>query len=144
VKENRIVPNETTRDTPPPLSASEEAALCRRWHEHHDVAAAERLVGSHLQMVAGIAMAHRGYGVLTQELIGEGYVGLMQAACRYDPSCGTRFASYATCWVRAAIQQSILRASPAMHADEADGETIDSRPLLHARGSEQRASVHFI
>jgi RNA polymerase sigma-32 factor len=139
VKANHIARNDQTRDMPPPLTASEEATLCHRWHEHHDVGAAERLVGSHLHMVAGIAMAHRGYGVLTQELIGEGYVGLMQAACRYDPSCGTRFASYATCWVRAAIQQSILRAAPAMHADE----TIDSTPLPHVRRSEQSASVQF-
>jgi RNA polymerase sigma-32 factor len=98
----------------PRISAEEEEVLCRSWHEHHDIAAAGRLIGGHLNLVAGIAMAHRGYGVLTQELIAEGYVGLMRAACRYDPASGTRFASYAIGWVQAAVQQKILRASPSM------------------------------
>src|ERR1700758_5386022 len=105
---------------PPLMSAGGEAALCRRWHEHHDIAAAGRLIDSHLPLVAAIAMTHRGCGVPQSELIGEGYVGLMRAACRYDPACGTRFATYATWWVQAAIKQSILRASAFMQTDMAN------------------------
>ena len=132
-----------TPGAPPRLSATQEDALCRRWHEHHDVTAAEQLVGSHLHLVAGIAVAHRGRGVLTQELIGEGYVGLMRAACRYDPACGTRFATYATWWVQAAIQQSILRASPPMQADARDVATASATLPLYAGRNSQGASVRF-
>jgi len=95
------------------LGGTEEQMLCRRWHEHHDIAAAGTLVGNHLHLIARMATAHDRFGALTQELIGEGYVGLMRAACRYDPACGISFTSYATWWVRAAIQQCSSRAAHA-------------------------------
>lgn len=130
--------------TPPLLSAEEEAALCRRWHEHHDIAAAGRLIDGHLRMVAAIAMAHRGRGVSQRELIGEGYVGLMRAACRYDPACGTRFATYATWWVQAAIRQSVLRVSHFTQADLAGDRGATVMPTLCVRGSRQRTQVQFV
>lgn len=125
------------------LSTSEEVALCHRWHEHHDVAAAERLVTGHLHIVAGMAMAHRGYGVLVQELIGEGYVGLMRAACRYDPACGASFASYATWCVQAAIQQSVLSISPSMQTDTAGIEASSAMPAPFARDGARHGSVQL-
>ena len=94
-----------------PLSARQEQMLCRRWYQHHDVAAAEQLIGNCLHLVVTTAVAHRDCGILTQELIGEGYVGLMRAACRYDPACRTAFSTYATEWIRASIQRHILCAS---------------------------------
>lgn len=92
----------------PLLSAETEHSLCRRWIDHHDIAAAYQLVSSHLRLVVKIAMGYRGHGLPIEELIGYGHVGLMHAVCRFDPDCGTRFATYAVWWVRAAIQQHIL------------------------------------
>ena len=91
----------------PLLSAETEHSLCRRWIDHHDIAAADQLVRSHLHLVVEIAMGYRGRGLPTEHLIGEGHVGLMRAVCRFDPDCGTRFATYAVWWVGAAIQQYI-------------------------------------
>jgi DNA-directed RNA polymerase sigma subunit (sigma70/sigma32) len=136
--------NDTIHNPLPPLSSREEAVLCRRWHEHHDVTAAGRLIGSHLHMIAEVAMAHRGCGVPMQELIGEGYVGLVRAACRYDPECGTRFAAYATWSVRAAIQESILRAVPWIQRYTADVETATLTLPRHVRSSRQRSSAQFV
>jgi RNA polymerase sigma-32 factor len=92
----------------PLLSAKVEHSLCRRWIEHHDIAAANQLVRSHVRLVTEIAMSYRGRGLPVEDLIGEGHVGLMRAVCRFDPDCGTRFATYAVWWVRAAIQHYIL------------------------------------
>ena len=133
-----------TYNRPQLLSAQEVEALCQRWHEHHNVAAAGRLIGDYLHLVARVAMAHRGHGVSTQELVGEGYVGLMRAACRYDPACGTKFATYAAWWVQAVIQQSILGAASSMQGDVADFESVTAMPALYAHGSGQRASVQFV
>ncbi len=119
------------------LAIREEEGLCTRWHEHHDIDAARRLIGGHLYLVAEIATAHRTFGVGTQELIGEGYVGLMRAACRYDPACGATFAIYAAWWIRAAIQQGILCASHSMQADPFDPEAAAALPLLYARVGRQ-------
>jgi RNA polymerase sigma-32 factor len=92
----------------PLLSAETEQSLCRRWIDHHDIAAAHQLAGSHLRLVVKIAMDYRGYGLPIQELIGEGHVGLMRAVCRFDPGRGARFATYAAWWVRGTVQQYIL------------------------------------
>lgn len=124
------------------LSADEEMTLCRRWHELHDVDAAGRLVRSHLHLVAEIAMAYQGCGMLVQELVGEGYFGLMRAVCRYDPACGTPFTTYATRWVQTAIQQSVLRAAPPMRAVTAETATAMLPP--RACGREQYAFVQFV
>ncbi len=93
----------------PMLEPGEEFDLARRWHANGDQAAANRLVNSHLRLVAKIAMGYRGYGLPVGELISEGNVGMMQAVQRFDPERGFRLATYAMWWIRAAIQEYILR-----------------------------------
>src|SRR6187401_96216 len=93
----------------PMLEPSEEYMLAKRWREHGDSAAARHLVTSHLRLVAKIAMGYRGYGLPMSEVISEGNVGLMQAVKRFDPDKGFRLATYAMWWIRAAIQEYILR-----------------------------------
>ena len=92
----------------PMLAPEEEFMLAKRWQEHGDSEAAQRLVTSHLRLVAKIAMGYRGYGLPVAELISEGNVGLMQAIKRFDPDKGFRLATYAMWWIRAAIQEYIL------------------------------------
>jgi RNA polymerase sigma-32 factor len=91
------------------LEPQEEYMLAKRWQEHEDSAAAQKLVTSHLRLVARIAMGYRGYGLPIGEVISEGNVGLMQAVKRFDPDKGFRLATYAMWWIRAAIQEYILR-----------------------------------
>jgi RNA polymerase sigma-32 factor len=93
----------------PMLEAEEESVLAKRWREHGDADAAHKLVTSHLRLVAKIAVGYRGYGLPLSEVISEGNVGLMQAAKRFDPQKGFRFATYAMWWIKAAIQEYILR-----------------------------------
>src|SRR5271163_3526706 len=92
----------------PMLDPDEEYMLGKAWREHGDSAAAQRLVTSHLRLVAKIAMGYRGYGLPIDEVIAEGNVGLMQAVKRFDPDRGFRLATYAMWWIRAAIQEYIL------------------------------------
>jgi len=92
----------------PMLTADEEYMLAKRWKAHEDPEAAQRLVTSHLRLVAKIAMGYRGYGLPLSELISEGNVGMMQAVKRFDPDRGFRLATYAMWWIRAAIQEYIL------------------------------------
>ena len=92
----------------PMLEPEEEFMLAKSWREHEDADAAERLVTSHLRLVAKIAMGYRGYGLPVAELISEGNVGLMQAVKRFDPDRGFRLATYAMWWIRASIQEYIL------------------------------------
>lgn len=93
----------------PMLEKDEEFMLGNRWREHEDPEAAERLVTSHLRLVAKIAMGYRGYGLPIAEVISEGNVGLMQAVKKFDPDKGFRLATYAMWWIRASIQEYILR-----------------------------------
>jgi RNA polymerase sigma-32 factor len=93
----------------PMLEPQEEYMLAKRWREHGDRNAAHRLVTSHLRLVAKIAMGYRGYGLPISEVISEGNVGLMQAVKRFEPEKGFRLATYAMWWVKAAIQEYILR-----------------------------------
>jgi len=93
----------------PMLEPNEEYMLAKRWKEHSDSDAAERLVTSHLRLVARIAMGYRGYGLPIGEVISEGNVGLMQAVKRFEPDKGFRLATYAMWWIRASIQEYILR-----------------------------------
>jgi RNA polymerase sigma-32 factor len=93
----------------PMLAKDEEFMLAKRWREHEDPAAAHRLVTSHLRLVAKIAMGYRGYGLPIGEVISEGNVGLMQAVKKFEPDKGFRLATYAMWWIRAAIQEYILR-----------------------------------
>jgi RNA polymerase sigma-32 factor len=93
----------------PMLQAEEESVLAKRWRDHGDADAAHKLVTSHLRLVVKIAAGYRGYGLPISELISEGNVGLMQAAMRFDPEQGFRFATYAMWWIKAAMHEYILR-----------------------------------
>ena len=93
----------------PLLQPEEEYMLAKRFQEHGDTEAAARLVTSHLRLVAKIAMGYRGYGLPTSELISEGNIGLMQGVKKFEPDRGFRLATYAMWWIRASIQEYILR-----------------------------------
>ena len=93
----------------PMLEPNEEYMLAKRWREHADSDAAHKLVTSHLRLVARIAMGYRGYGLPIGEVISEGNIGLMQAVKRFEPDKGFRLATYAMWWIRASIQEYILR-----------------------------------
>lgn len=93
----------------PMLTEQEEYMLAKRFHEHGDVTAAHQLVTSHLRLVVKIAQQYRGYGMPASELVAEGNLGLMHAVRRFDPERGFRLATYAMWWIRAAIQEYVLR-----------------------------------
>ncbi|WP_342640877.1 RNA polymerase sigma factor RpoH [Rhodoligotrophos ferricapiens] len=93
----------------PMLQPEQEFMLAKRWRENGDSEAAHKLVTSHLRLVAKIAMGYRGYGLPVSEIVSEGNVGLMQAVKRFDPDKGFRLATYAMWWIRASIQEFILR-----------------------------------
>ena len=93
----------------PMLEPQEEFMLAKRWREHGDRDAAHKLVTSHLRLVAKIAMGYRGYGLPVSELISEGNIGLMQGVKKFEPDRGFRLATYAMWWIRASIQEFILR-----------------------------------
>ena len=91
------------------LEPQDEFMLAKRWREHGDRDAAHKLVTSHLRLVAKIAMGYRGYGLPISEVISEGNVGLMQAVKRFEPEKGFRLSAYVIWWIKAAIQEYILR-----------------------------------
>ena len=93
----------------PMLDAEEEYMLAKNWRERGNLKAAHKLVTSHLRLVAKIAMGYRGYGLPVNELISEGNIGLMQAVKKFDPERGFRLATYAMWWIKAAIQEYVLR-----------------------------------
>jgi len=93
----------------PMLDAEEEYMLAKNWREHGNVQSAHKLVTSHLRLVAKIAMGYRGYGLPVNELISEGNLGLMQAVKKFDPEKGFRLATYAMWWIKASIQEYVLR-----------------------------------
>ena len=93
----------------PMLAAEEEYMLAKSWRDRGDVKSAEKLVTSHLRLVAKIAMGYRGYGLPIGEMISEGNIGLMQAVKKFDPEKGFRLATYAMWWIKAGIQEYILR-----------------------------------
>src|SRR6188472_2500355 len=93
----------------PMLEPQEEFMLAKSWREHGDRDAAHKLVTSHLRLVAKIAMGYRGYGLPISEVVSEGNVGLMQAVKRFEPDKGFRLATYAMWWIKASIQEYILR-----------------------------------
>ncbi len=93
----------------PMLEPEEEYMLAKRWVDHEDASAAHRLVTSHLRLAAKIAMGYRGYGLPQSEVISEANVGLMQAVKKFDPEKGFRLATYAMWWIRASIQEYVLR-----------------------------------
>jgi RNA polymerase sigma-32 factor len=93
----------------PLLAPEQEYMLAKRWVEHQDPEAAKKLITSHLRLVVKIAMGYRGYGLPVSELVSEGNVGLMQGVKRFDPERGFRLATYAMWWIKASIQEYILR-----------------------------------
>ena len=93
----------------PMLDAEEEYMLAKNWKEHGNLHSAHKLVTSHLRLVAKIAMGYRGYGLPVNELISEGNIGLMQAVKKFDPDKGFRLATYAMWWIKASIQEYVLR-----------------------------------
>jgi RNA polymerase sigma-32 factor len=93
----------------PMLTEKQEINLANKWRDEGDTSAAHQLVTSHLRLVAKIAMGYRGYGLPVTELISEGNIGLMQAVKKYDPDKGFRLATYAMWWIRAAIQEYVLK-----------------------------------
>jgi RNA polymerase sigma-32 factor len=122
----------------PFLQAEEESALAKRWREGGDDNAAHKLATSHLRLVAKIATGYRGYGLPISELISEGNFGLMQAAKRFDPAKGVRFATYAVWWIKAAIQEYILRSWSLVRI----GTTTNQRKLFfNLRKAKQRISA---
>jgi RNA polymerase sigma-32 factor len=110
----------------PMLEPREEYTLAKRWREHGDHEAAHRLVTSHLRLVAKTAMGYRGYGLPIADVISEGNVGLMQAVQRFDPERGFRLATYAPWWIRASIQEYILRSRSLVKM----GTTANQRKLI--------------
>jgi RNA polymerase sigma-32 factor len=122
----------------PMLEPQEERMLAKRWREHGDREAAHRLVNSHLRLVARIATGYRGYGLPISDLISEGNVGLMQAVRRFEPDRGFRLATYATWWIKAAIQDYILRSSSLVKM----GTTANQKKLFfNLRKAKSRISV---
>ena len=93
----------------PMLDAEEEYMLAKNWRESGNLQSAHKLVTSHLRLVAKIAMGYRGYGLPVNELISEGNIGLMQAVKKFDPDKGFRLATYAMWWIKASIQEYVLR-----------------------------------
>jgi RNA polymerase sigma-32 factor len=110
----------------PMLTADEELALARRWADHGDVEASDRLVTSHLRLVVKIAMGYRGYGLPVDDLISQGNVGLMQAVQRFDPERGFRLSTCAMWWIRAAIQEYIINSWSMVKM----GTTADQKKLF--------------
>jgi RNA polymerase sigma-32 factor len=122
----------------PLLEAEEEALLARRCRAHGDRAAADRLVKSHLRLVVKLAAGYRGYGLPIAELISEGNIGLIQAVERFDPDKGFRFATYAVWWIKAAIQQYIIRSTSLVKM----GTTTNQRKLFfNLRKSKSRIAA---
>ena len=93
----------------PMLSAEEEYMLARSWKDRGDLKSAQKLITSHLRLVAKIAMGYRGYGLPVSEMVSEGNIGLMQAVKKFEPEKGFRLATYAMWWIKASIQEYILR-----------------------------------
>jgi RNA polymerase sigma-32 factor len=93
----------------PILKPQEEYTLAKRWRGYGDREAADKLITSHLRLVAKIAMGYRGYGLPVSDLISEGSVGLMQAVKRFEPERGVRLVTYAIWWIKASIQEYVLR-----------------------------------
>jgi|HubBroStandDraft_6_1064221.scaffolds.fasta_scaffold296987_2 RNA polymerase sigma-32 factor len=122
----------------PVLQPGEEIELARRYREQGDRRALDRIVGSHLRLVVKMALGYRGYGMPIEELISEGGIGLVQAAERFDPEKGFRFATYAIWWIKAAMQDYIVRSLSLVKI----GTTTDQRKLFfNLRKTKARLSL---
>ena len=122
----------------PMLDRQEEYMLAKRWHEDGDRDAAQKLVTSHLRLVAKIAKDYRGYGLPIADLISEGHVGLMQALERFEPEKGFRLTTYAVWWIKAAIQQYILRSWSLVKMGTSANQ---KRLFFHLRETKSKISV---
>ena len=123
----------------PMLEPDEEFMLAKRYKEHEDPGAAQKLITSHLRLVAKIAMGYRGYGLPISEVISEGNVGLMHAVKRFEPDKGFRLATYAMWWIRAAIQEYVLRSwSPGQDRHHRRAEAAVLQPA-QGEGPDRRA-----
>lgn len=123
----------------PMLEAKEEIALSKRWRDHGDVDAAHKLVTSHLRLVAKIAFKYKGYGLPVGELIAEGNIGMMQAVKRFDPDKGFRLSTYAIWWIKAAIQEYILRSWSLV---KIGSSAAQKRLFFNLRKIKQRIGAH--
>ena len=122
----------------PVLERREEYMLAKRWREHGDRDAAHRLVTSHLRLVTKIASGYRGYGLPISEVISEGNVGLLQAVERFEPEKGFRLSTYATWWIKAAVQEYILRSWSLVRM----GTTVNQKKLFfNLRKAKSKISV---
>src|SRR5216684_7828726 len=121
------------------LERDQEYKLAKRWREHGDRDAANQLVTSHLRLAVKIAMNYRGYGLPVSEIISEGNVGLLQALDRFEPDRGFRFSTYAVWWIRAAIQDYILRSWSLVKI----GTTASQKKLFFKLRSAQRKISAF-
>jgi len=122
----------------PMLDRQEEYMLAKRWREDGDHDAAQKLVTSHLRLVAKIAKDYRGYGLPIADVISEGHVGLMQAAKRFEPERGFRFATYAVWWIKAAIHEYILRSWSLVKMGTSANQ---KRLFFHLRKAKSKISV---
>jgi RNA polymerase sigma-32 factor len=120
------------------LKPEQEFAYAKRWREHRDSDAAYQLVTSHLRLVAKIAMRYRGYGLPIAEIVSEGNIGLMQAVKRFDPDRGVRLATYAMWWIRATIQEYILRSWSLVRMGTTSGQR---RLFFNLRKAKSRISA---
>ena len=125
----------------PMLEPKEELELSKRWHEHGDLEAAHKLVTSHLRLVAKIAFKYKGYGLPMGELIAEGNIGMMQAVKRFDPSKGFRLSTYAMWWIRASIQEYILRSWSLV---KIGSSAAQKRLFFNLRKIKQKIGAHNI
>src|SRR5258706_1613944 len=121
----------------PMLERQEEYMLAKRWREHGDRDAANKLVTSHLRFVTKIARDYRGYGLPISEVISEGNAGLMQAVERFEPEKGFRFATYAVWWIKAAIQEYILRSWSLVKM----GTTANQKVFFNLRKAKSKISI---
>src|SRR5258708_9643606 len=121
------------------LERDQEFALAKRWREHGDRDAANQLVTSHLRLAAKVATGYRGYGLPVSEIISEGNVGLVEGLNRFDPEKGFRFATYAIWWIRAAIQDYVLRSWSLVKI----GTTANQKKLFFKLRSAQRKISAF-
>lgn len=123
----------------PILSHKEETDLARRWRDHQDPAAAEKIVNCHLRYVIAIAMKYRGYGAQIDDLIAEGNMGLLRALDRFDPERGFRFSTYAGWWIRAALNDYVMHEASIVKT----GTTPDQKKLFfRLRGAKARLGIY--
>ena len=125
----------------PLLTVEQEQDLARRWRDRRDPDAIRQLVGSHMRLVIKIARSNRGYGLPMNDLISEGMVGLMQAAERFDPDRGFRFATYGSYWIKQSMNRAIGRNTPVRVPGQASEDTRRVRAAMRASTTDKSFAV---